>query len=141
VLPLLRELGIGMVCYSPLGRGMLTGTLPAAGEFGERDFRRTAPRFQGANLEHNLAAADRIAALAAAKGVTPAQLALAWVLAQGDDLVTIPGTKRRTYLEQNLAATDIALSPGELRQLDELAPAGIAVGDRYPPAMMARLGQ
>jgi aryl-alcohol dehydrogenase-like predicted oxidoreductase len=140
VLPLLRELGIGMVCYSPLGRGMLTGTLPAGG-FGERDFRRNAPRFQGENLEHNLAAADRIAALAKAKGVTPAQLALAWVLAQGDDLVTIPGTKRRTYLEQNLAATEITLSPGELGQLGELAPAGVAAGDRYPPAMMARLGQ
>ena len=141
VLPLLRELGIGMVCYSPLGRGMLTGTLPAAGEFGERDFRRNAPRFQGENLQHNLAVADRIAALAAARGVTPAQLALAWVLAQGDDLVAIPGTKRRTYLEQNLAATEITLSPAELRQLDELAPAGVAEGDRYPPAMMARLGQ
>jgi aryl-alcohol dehydrogenase-like predicted oxidoreductase len=141
VLPLLRELGIGMVCYSPLGRGMLTGTLPAAGQFGDNDFRHTAPRFQGANLEHNLAAADRIAAFAAAKGVNPAQLALAWVLAQGDRLVAIPGTKRRTYLEQNLAATEITLSPGELRQLGELAPAGVAAGDRYPPAMMARLGQ
>jgi aryl-alcohol dehydrogenase-like predicted oxidoreductase len=141
VLPLLRELGIGMVCYSPLGRGMLTGTLPGAGEFGERDFRRTAPRFRGENLEHNLAVADRIAALASAKGATAAQLALAWVLAQGDDLVAIPGTKRRSYLEQNLAATEITLSPGELRQLDELAPAGVAAGDRYPPAMMARLGQ
>jgi aryl-alcohol dehydrogenase-like predicted oxidoreductase len=141
VLPLLRELGIGMVCYSPLGRGMLTGILPAAGEFGERDFRRTAPRFQGENLQHNLAVADRIAELATAKGVTAAQLALAWVLAQGDDLVAIPGTKRRTYLEQNLAATAITLSPGELGQLDELAPAGVAAGDRYPPTMMARLGQ
>jgi aryl-alcohol dehydrogenase-like predicted oxidoreductase len=141
VLPLLRELGIGMVCYSPLGRGMLTGTLPGAGEFGERDFRRTAPRFQGENLQHNLAVADRIAALATARDVTPAQLALAWVLAQGDDLVAIPGTKRRTYLEQNLAATGITLSPGELRELGELAPAGVAAGDRYPPAMMARLGQ
>ena len=141
VLPLLRELGIGMVCYSPLGRGLLTGALPSAGEFGERDFRRTAPRFQGENLEHNLAVADRIAALATAKGVTSAQLALAWVLAQGDDLVAIPGTKRRSYLEQNLAATEITLSPGELRQLGELAPAGVAAGDRYPPAMMARLGQ
>jgi aryl-alcohol dehydrogenase-like predicted oxidoreductase len=141
VLPLLRELGIGMVCYSPLGRGMLTGTLPGAGEFGERDFRRTAPRFQGENLQHNLAVADRIAALATARDVTPAQLALAWVLAQGDDLVAIPGTKRRTYLEQNLAATGMTLSPGELRELGELAPAGVAAGDRYPPAMMARLGQ
>jgi aryl-alcohol dehydrogenase-like predicted oxidoreductase len=140
VLPLLRELGIGMVCYSPLGRGLLTGTLPAAGEFGERDFRRTAPRFQGDNLSRNLAVAERIAALAALKGVTPAQLALAWVLAQGDDLVAIPGTKRRAYLEQNLAATEIVLTPDELRHLDELAPTGVAAGERYPPAMMARLG-
>jgi aryl-alcohol dehydrogenase-like predicted oxidoreductase len=140
LLPLLRELGIGMVCYSPLGRGLLTGTLPAAGEFGERDFRRHAPRFQGGNLAHNLAVAGQIAALAAMKGVTPAQLALAWVLAQGDDLVAIPGTKRRAYLEQNLVATDIVLTPDELRHLDDLAPAGVAAGDRYPPEMMARLG-
>jgi aryl-alcohol dehydrogenase-like predicted oxidoreductase len=140
VLPLLRELGIGMVCYSPLGRGLLTGTLPANGEFGERDFRRHAPRFQGGNLAHNMAIAGQIAALAAMKGVTPAQLALAWVLAQGDDLVAIPGTKRRSYLEQNLAATEIVLTPDELRHLDDLAPAGVAAGDRYPPAMMARLG-
>jgi aryl-alcohol dehydrogenase-like predicted oxidoreductase len=111
VLPLLRELGIGMACYSPLGRGMLTGALPAAGEFGKRDFRRSAPRFQGRNLEHNLAVAERIAALATIKGVTPAQLALAWVLAQGDDLVAIPGTKRRAYLEQNVAAAEIVLTP------------------------------
>jgi aryl-alcohol dehydrogenase-like predicted oxidoreductase len=141
LLPVLRELGIGMVCYSPLGRGMLTGTLPADGEFGERDFRRQAPRFQGINLEHNLALAARIADLAAIKGVTPAQLALAWVLAQGDDLVVIPGTKRRAYLEQNVVATEIVLTPDELRRLDELAPAGVAAGDRYPPEMMARLGQ
>jgi aryl-alcohol dehydrogenase-like predicted oxidoreductase len=140
LLPLLRELGIGMVCYSPLGRGLLTGTLPAAGEFGERDFRRNAPRFQGGNLEHNRAVAERIAALAAIKGVTPAQLALAWVLAQGDDLVAIPGTKRRVYLEENVAATEVVLTPDELRHLDELAPAGVAAGDRYPPGMMARLG-
>jgi aryl-alcohol dehydrogenase-like predicted oxidoreductase len=141
VLPVLRELGIGMVCYSPLGRGLLTGTLPAAGEFGERDFRRTAPRFQGENLAHNLAVAERIATLAATKGVTPAQLALAWVLAQGGDLVAIPGTKHRAYLEQNLAASEIVLTPDELRHLDEVAPAGVAAGERYPPAMMARLGQ
>ena len=141
LLPVLRELGIGMVCYSPLGRGMLTGTLPAGGDFGERDFRRHAPRFQGANLERNLAVAARIADLAATKGVTPAQLALAWVLAQGDDLVVIPGTKRRVYLEQNVSATEIVLTPDELRRLDELAPAGVAAGDRYPPEMMARLGQ
>ncbi|MGN6176574.1 MAG: aldo/keto reductase, partial [Streptosporangiaceae bacterium] len=93
------------------------------------------------NLEHNLAVAARIADLAAVKGVIPAQLALAWVLAQGDDLVVIPGTKRRVYLEQNVAATEIVLTPDELRRLDELAPAGVAAGDRYPPEMMARLGQ
>jgi aryl-alcohol dehydrogenase-like predicted oxidoreductase len=141
LLPVLRELGIGLVCYSPLGRGLLTGVLPADGEFGERDFRRNAPRFQGGNLEHNLAVGARIAGLATTKGVTPAQLALAWVLAQGDDIVAIPGTKRRTYLEQNVAATEIVLTPDELRHLDELAPPGVAAGDRYPPAMMARLGR
>jgi aryl-alcohol dehydrogenase-like predicted oxidoreductase len=141
VLPVLRELGVGMVCYSPLGRGLLTGTLAAGGEFGERDFRRRAPRFQGENLQHNLAIARRVADLAAARGVTSAQLALAWVLAQGDDLVAIPGTKRRAYLEQNVAAAGLVLTPGELRRLDELAPAGAAAGDRYPPEMMARLGQ
>ncbi len=140
-LPVLRELGIGMVCYSPLGRGLLTGTLAGDGEFGERDFRRRAPRFQGENLQHNLAAAGRIADLAADRGVTPAQLALAWVLAQGDDLVAIPGTKRRAYLDQNVAAADLVLTPDELRRLGELAPAGVAAGDRYPPEMMARLGQ
>lgn len=141
VLPVLRELGIGMVCYSPLGRGLLTGTLTGSGEFGERDFRRRAPRFQGENLQHNLAIAGSIANLAAARGVTPAQLALAWVLAQGDDLVAIPGTKRRRYLDENVAAADLVLTPEELRQLDEFAPAGAAAGDRYPPEMMARLGQ
>jgi aryl-alcohol dehydrogenase-like predicted oxidoreductase len=141
VLPVLRELGIGMVCYSPLGRGLLTGSLTAGGEFGERDFRRRAPRFQGENLQHNLAIAGRVADLAAARGVTSAQLALAWVLAQGDDLVAIPGTKRRAYLEQNVAAAGLVLTPDELRRLDELAPPGAAAGDRYPPEMMARLGQ
>jgi len=141
VLPVLRELGIGMVCYSPLGRGLLTGTLAGGVEFGERDFRRRAPRFQAGNLEHNLAIAGRIADLATAGEVTPAQLALAWVLAQGDDLVAIPGTKRRAYLEQNVAAAGLVLTPDELRRLDELAPAGAAAGDRYPPEMMARLGQ
>ncbi|HEY6280098.1 MAG TPA: aldo/keto reductase [Streptosporangiaceae bacterium] len=141
VLPVLRELGIGLVCYSPLGRGLLTGTLTGDGEFGERDFRRRAPRFQGENLQHNLATVERIANLAAAKGITPAQLALAWVLAQGDDVVAIPGTKRRTYLEQNVAAAGVELTEDELRQLDELAPAGVAAGDRYPPEMMVRLGQ
>lgn len=140
LLPLLRDLRIGLVCYSPLGRGLLTGALPAPGEFSERDFRRNHPRFQGENLARNLAVAEKIANLAEAKGVSPAQLALAWVLAQGDDLVAIPGTKRRGYLEQNVAATEIVLTPDELRELDQMAPPGVAAGDRYPPAMMARLG-
>jgi aryl-alcohol dehydrogenase-like predicted oxidoreductase len=137
----LTELGIGLVAYSPLGRGLLTGAMPAAGDFGEGDFRRRAPRFQGDNFQRNLAVVAKIAELAGARGVSPAQLALAWVLAQGEDVMAIPGTKRRGYLEQNVAAADIELTPDELRQLDDLAPAGVAAGDRYPPEMMARLGQ
>jgi aryl-alcohol dehydrogenase-like predicted oxidoreductase len=139
LLPLARELGIGLVCYSPLGRGLLTGTLTADTHLGEDDFRRRHPRFQGENLAANLATATGIAELAAAKGVTPPQLALAWVLAQGQDLVAIPGTKRRGYLEQNIAATAITLTPAELARLGELAPRGVAAGDRYPPEHMARI--
>src|SRR6266568_3309729 len=137
--PLLAELGIGLVCYSPLGRGLLTGTLTPDVAWAESDFRRRHPRFQGENLAHNLIVAARVAAFAAAKGVTPAQVALAWVLAQGDDVVAIPGTKRRAYLRQNVAATTIALTPGELRELDEIAPRGVAAGDRYPAEHMARV--
>ncbi len=137
--PLLAELGIGLVCYSPLGRGLLTGTLTPDVAWAESDFRRRHPRFQGENLAHNLSVAARVAAFAAAKGVTPAQVALAWVLAQGDDVVAIPGTKRRAYLRQNVAATTIALTPGELRELDEIAPRGVAAGDRYPAEHMARV--
>jgi aryl-alcohol dehydrogenase-like predicted oxidoreductase len=137
--PLLAELGIGLVSYSPLGRGLLTGTLGADAAWGEGDFRRRHPRFQGANLAHNLDIAARVAAFAAAKGVAPAQLALAWVLAQGEDVVAIPGTKRRGYLAQNMAAASILLTPEDLRELDKIAPPGVAAGDRYPPEHMARI--
>ncbi len=140
LLPTLRELGIGLVAYSPLGRGMLTGALPASGEFGTTDFRSRAPRFQGENYTHNLTLVSRVAGLAAARGVTPAQLAIAWVLAQGVDIVTIPGTKRRSYLEQNVPATDIELTPEDLAALGEAVPPGAVAGDRYPPAFMAHIG-
>jgi aryl-alcohol dehydrogenase-like predicted oxidoreductase len=139
LLGVLRELGIGLVSYSPLGRGMLTGSVTGAGDFGASDFRRQAPRFQGDNLTSNLALAAKVAELAAAKGVTPAQLALAWVLAQGSDIVAIPGTKRRSYLEQNVAAADIELTAGDLAQIDDLAPRGAAAGDRYPADFMAHI--
>jgi aryl-alcohol dehydrogenase-like predicted oxidoreductase len=129
LLPVVRELGIGFVAYSPLGRGFLTGTLGSLDQLGSDDFRRAQPRLQGANLTANQAIVARIQELAAARGVTAAQLALAWVHHQGSDIVPIPGTKRRTYLEQNLAAADIALSSDELAGLTA---AGTARGDRYP---------
>ena len=129
-----RELGIGFVPYSPLGRGFLTGALRSLDGLEENDFRRSQPRFQGANLDANLAIVAVVEAIAAAKEVTPAQLALAWVLAQGDDVVPIPGTKRRRYLEDNLGAVEIELD-GEQRQ--RLAQAGGAQGERY--ADMSRI--
>jgi aryl-alcohol dehydrogenase-like predicted oxidoreductase len=140
LLPVMRELGVGLVSYSPLGRGLLTGVVPKSAEMSEHDFRRNHPRFRGDNLTHNLALAGKIADIAAARNVTPAQLALAWVLARGEDIVAIPGTKRRGYLDQNAAAVDIELDAEDLRQLDEVAPHGAVAGDRYPPAMMARVG-
>jgi aryl-alcohol dehydrogenase-like predicted oxidoreductase len=133
ILPTLRELGIGLVAYSPLGRGFLAGRFDSPEQLDEGDFRRHGPRFTGENVERNRALAARVAELAEAKDVTPAQLALAWVLAQGEDIVPIPGTKRRTYLEQNAAAADIELSAEELARLDEL-PA--AAGERYDAAGM-----
>jgi aryl-alcohol dehydrogenase-like predicted oxidoreductase len=139
LLAVLRELGIGLVSYSPLGRGLLTGSLTGPGDFGEEDFRRRAPRFQGGNLAANLALAAKVAELAAAKGATAAQLALAWVLAQGADIVAIPGTKRRSYLEQNVAAAEIELTTDDLAQIDAAAPRGAAAGDRYPPDFMAAI--
>jgi len=139
LLGVLRELGIGLVAYSPLGRGLLTGSLTPAGGFGETDFRRRAPRFQGDNLNSNLVLAAKVAELAESKGVTPAQLALAWVLAQGSDIVAIPGTKRRSYLEQNVAASEIELTAADLAEIDETAPRGAAAGDRYPPDFMVHI--
>jgi len=139
ILATCRELGVGFVPYSPLGRGMLTGQVKSA-DFGPKDFRRISPRFQGENFQKNLQLVTRIEQIAAEKRCTPAQLALAWVLAQGDDIVPIPGTKRRTYLAQNLSALDISLTPAELRRIDEIAPRGAAIGARYPEEYMNRLG-
>jgi aryl-alcohol dehydrogenase-like predicted oxidoreductase len=131
ILPTVRELGIGFVAYSPLGRGFLTGRFRSVDELPEDDFRRHNPRFQGENFDRNLDLVDRVEELAAEKGVTPGQLALAWVLAQGEDIVPIPGTKHRLYLEQNVAAVEVELSEDELRRIDEVAPQGAAAGDRY----------
>jgi aryl-alcohol dehydrogenase-like predicted oxidoreductase len=135
VLPTCRELGIGFVPYSPLGRGFLSGRFKSPEELDENDFRRHGPRFTGENLEANLRLAQKVAEIAERKGVTPAQLALAWVLAQGEDLVPIPGTKRRTYLEQNAAAADVELTQEDLDQIEsELPP---VAGERYDEAGMA----
>jgi aryl-alcohol dehydrogenase-like predicted oxidoreductase len=130
VLPTVRELGIGFVAYSPLGRGILTGKIRSTADLAEGDSRtQRFPRFDRAHLDHNLALVAQVETLAAQKGCTPGQVALAWVLAQGDDIVPIPGTKRRTYLEENLAAADIELAPGDLAWLDEHV--GTPEGDRY----------
>ena len=133
ILPAVRELGIGFVAYSPLGRGFLTGRFRSPEAIGgEGDFRHRQPRLQGENLTHNLELLHRVEDVAAEKGVTVGQLALAWVLHQGDDVVPIPGTKRRRYLEENVAAAAIELSADDLRRLDEAMPAGATAGDRYP---------
>jgi aryl-alcohol dehydrogenase-like predicted oxidoreductase len=131
VLDTVRELGIGFVAYSPLGRGFLSGQIRTIDDLAPDDFRRHNPRFQGENFERNLQLVDRVREIAAEKGVTPSQLALAWVLHQGDDIVPIPGTKRVRYLEENVAAVDIELTAEELARLDEAAPAGATAGDRY----------
>ena len=128
----LRELGIGLVAYSPLGRGFLTGEIRSVDDLAPDDFRRNSPRFQGENFGRNLELVERVRELAAEKGVTPGQLALAWVLNQGPDVVPIPGTKRRAYLEENVAAATIELTPSDLARLDEAAPKGAAAGERYP---------
>jgi aryl-alcohol dehydrogenase-like predicted oxidoreductase len=132
ILPTCRELGIGFVAYSPLGRGFLTGAYQSFDDLAPDDFRRHQPRFQGENFQKNLDLVALLTTLASAKGCTPAQLALAWLLAQGDDIVPIPGTKRVTYLEQNLAALHVTLSASDLRRIDEIAPTGVAAGTRYP---------
>ena len=140
VLTACRELGIGFVPYSPLGRGILTGQVKNPQEFGPKDFRRISPRFQAENFQKNLELVARVEAMAREKGCSPAQLALAWVLSQGEDIVPIPGTKRRTYLDQNLAALDLSLTAADLRRMNEIAPRGAAAGARYPEEYMNRLG-
>jgi aryl-alcohol dehydrogenase-like predicted oxidoreductase len=137
VLATCRELGIGFVPYSPLGRGFLTGQIRRFEDLADDDYRRFSPRFQGENFQKNLDLVARVQAIAKEKGCTAAQLALAWVLAQGSDLVPIPGTKRRKYLEENVVALDVRLSADDLRRIDEVAPAGAAAGPRYPEFMMA----
>ncbi|HEY9742996.1 MAG TPA: aldo/keto reductase [Coleofasciculaceae cyanobacterium] len=132
ILPTVRELGIGFVPYSPLGRGFLSGSITSLNDLAADDFRRNSPRFQGENFNKNLQLVERVKEIAAEKGVTPGQLAIAWLLAQGDDIVPIPGTKRRAYLEENVAAVDITLTQEELDRIDQVAPKNVAVGDRYP---------
>jgi aryl-alcohol dehydrogenase-like predicted oxidoreductase len=139
VLPTIRELGIGLVAYSPLGRGFLTGRFSRPEDIPEEDFRHGSPRFQGENFYANLRLVERVREIAKEKDCTPGQLALAWVLHRGEDVVPIPGTKRRGYLEENVAATEIELSEEELRRLDDAAPPGATAGDRY--ADMSPIGR
>jgi aryl-alcohol dehydrogenase-like predicted oxidoreductase len=136
VLPTCRELGIGFVAYSPLGRGFLTGRFQQFEDLPADDYRRSSPRFQGENFQKNLDLVAQVARMAKEKGCTPAQLALAWVLAQGDDIVPIPGTKRRKYLEENVGALNVELTGEDLRRLEEVFPSGAASGQRYPEHMM-----
>jgi len=139
IIPLLRELGIGLVPFSPLGRGFLTGTAKPAEDYPDSDYRRRDPRFQRGNFEANMRAADTVRDLAQDKHATPGQIALAWLLHKGEDIVPIPGTKRRTYLEENVAAADIVLNAGEMARLDAaLAPEAVS-GPRYSPKMMAMI--
>jgi aryl-alcohol dehydrogenase-like predicted oxidoreductase len=139
VLPTLRELGIGLVAYSPLGRGFLTGQITSPDDLAEDDWRRSNPRFQGENFQRNLDLVDAIRAMAEARDVTPAQLALAWVLAQGDDIVPIPGTTRPQRIDENVGALDIELDEDDRMRLDDIAPVGVAAGDRYPEPLMGVL--
>jgi aryl-alcohol dehydrogenase-like predicted oxidoreductase len=132
ILPTLRELGIGFVAYSPLGRGLLSGAIRTLDDLDEDDFRRSNPRFQGASFERNLELADAVHAIAQRKGVTPSQLALAWVLSRGEDVVPIPGTKRRRHLEENVGAAEVDLTGAELERIESAFPKGATAGDRYP---------
>jgi aryl-alcohol dehydrogenase-like predicted oxidoreductase len=136
VLPLCRELGIGFVAYSPLGRGFLTGRFRSFEDLPEGDYRRNSPRFQGENFQKNLDLVERVEEIARRKGCSPAQLALAWLLAQGEDIVPIPGTKQRRYLEENIRSLEIELTPADLEQIEEVAPKGAAAGERYHEAGM-----
>ena len=136
VLPLCRELGIGFVAYSPLGRGFLTGRFRTFEDLPEGDYRRNSPRFEGENFQKNLDLVERVEEIARRTRCSPAQLALAWLLAQGDDIVPIPGTKQRRYLEENIRSLDIELTPADLEQIGEVAPKGVAAGERYQEAGM-----
>ncbi|MBD2681209.1 MULTISPECIES: aldo/keto reductase [Nostoc] len=132
ILPTVRELGIGFVPYSPLGRGFLSGAITSPEDLGADDYRRNSPRFQGENFYKNLQLVEQVKKIATEKKVTASQLALAWLLAQGEDIVPIPGTKRRTYLEENIAATEITLTQEDLNRIEAVAPKNVAAGDRYP---------
>jgi aryl-alcohol dehydrogenase-like predicted oxidoreductase len=141
ILPTLRELGIGFVPYSPLGRGFLTGAIASPDDFAPDDFRRISPRFQGENFAKNLELVEQVKAIANEKGITAGQLALAWLLAQGDDIVPIPGTKRRKYLEENIGAATVTLTAEDIHRINAVAPQGIAAGDRYPVQNMSALNR
>ncbi|HEY3253647.1 MAG TPA: aldo/keto reductase [Polyangiaceae bacterium] len=141
VLETCRELGIGFLAYSPLGRGFLTGQIKQFEDFDEHDYRRFSPRFQGANFQKNLDLVKRITAVAQQRGATASQVALAWVMAKSPQVVPIPGTKRRSYLEENLKAVELQLSPAEISNLEAAFPIGAASGTRYPEAMMSSLGR
>jgi len=141
ILPTCRELGIGFVAYSPLGRGFLTGQIKRFEDLAADDYRRFSPRFQGENFQKNLDLVRRVEEIAAEKKCKPSQLALAWVLAQGEDIVPIPGTKHRRYLEENVAALDVELTEDDLRRIDEVIPHDAAVGSRYPEHMMQLVNQ
>ncbi|MBP1739374.1 MAG: putative oxidoreductase, aryl-alcohol dehydrogenase like protein [Deltaproteobacteria bacterium] len=141
VLAVCRELGIGFVAYSPLGRGVLTGRITKLDDLAQDDFRRTNPRFEEGNFKKNLELAHRVSQMADEKGCTPGQLALAWVLAQGEDIVPIFGTKRRTYLEENIGALNVSLTAADLKRLDQLFPKDAAAGTRYGEAMMTLIGK
>jgi aryl-alcohol dehydrogenase-like predicted oxidoreductase len=141
VLPTSRELGVAFVAYSPLGRGFLTGQIKRFEDFAPDDYRRMSPRFQGENFQKNLELVKRVEKIAKEKKCTPSQLALAWLLAQGQDIIPIPGTKRRKYLEENLGALSVKLTPQDLRRIDEVAPHGAAAGSRYPESAMAAINR
>ena len=139
ILPTLRELGIGFVPYSPLGRGFLTGAIASPEDFAPDDYRRNAPRFQGDNFAKNLELVEQVKAIASEKGITAGQLALAWLLSQGDDIVPIPGTKRRTYLQENVGAATVTLTADDLSRINAVAPQGVAAGDRYTAQSMSSI--
>jgi aryl-alcohol dehydrogenase-like predicted oxidoreductase len=135
ILPTCRKLGVAFVAYSPLGRGFLTGAIKSPDDFDADDYRRMSPRFQGDNFTRNLELVEKIRQLSVEAGITPSQLALAWVLAQGEDIVPIPGTRRRRYIEENAAAVDLTLAPDLIEKLNGIFPPDAAAGDRYAPAM------